>query len=246
MVVFSLGALPACTVNNETDCGPAPVLATGSGVDLATSCVALIEYEGRTYSEGCLAVHPSRLGPVFLRDGGETGYAGARRIKGVPSEEAFVLLGRGCGRRHVVATGDGFTDADSDLVRQPVDKPVVLSLDDWRVRPREVIQMRVYARHLDHWLYGNDAVLGREVRGRWRPLYRLFVSPGQRPTYTRDLDALTTLEGYEGPGPLRVRIPPVRPGEYEIRKEFFFNGDSRDAPTKTDRVVAAATLRVLP
>lgn len=115
---------PACflggVVEGDDSCDPAPVLAAASRVTVATSCPAEISYHGKTYPVGCAELHPSRLGPVLEHDGGETQYRGARRIRGVPIERLFVLMGPGCRNGHHAAYGEDLTDADRRLLRSPL------------------------------------------------------------------------------------------------------------------------------
>ena len=68
-----------------------------------------MQYRGRTYSPVCLSVHDSRIGRVILDDGGETEYRGARRIRGLPTRKAFLLLGGACGKG-TVAVAKSFMD----------------------------------------------------------------------------------------------------------------------------------------
>jgi hypothetical protein len=111
----------SCSSGTEECPEPAVLAAGGESNSMALSCEEAITYQGRDYYPGCLAVHPSRLGRTFLRDGGETNYTGARLIKGLDRRRGFVLLQGRCGHdRRLVAGVRGLTEREFDLIRSPL------------------------------------------------------------------------------------------------------------------------------
>ena len=117
-LLIGLGGLSVACGMNDGGCGPPPVLALGPHPLLATSCAASVAYKGRDYFVGCLDVHPTRMGELFLRNGGETDYKGAREIVGLPRNRLFVLVGPGCGdHSHHVAGRADVTEREYERAR---------------------------------------------------------------------------------------------------------------------------------
>lgn len=116
------------SLGSSDPCADAPVLAAGSAVTFADSCVDMIEYRGTTYYVDCVRMHPSRLGRHFLDDGGDTYFEGARDIEGIPRDDAFILDGDYCRNKRVIAASDSFTRLQAGLLRVPVDAPDALEL----------------------------------------------------------------------------------------------------------------------
>lgn len=105
-----------------------PVLAAGADVQLALSCIEGVVYEDTEYYVGCAPIHESRVGDVFLNDGGETRFTAAREITGLSPNDAFLLeaetASRECdGKEKLIAAADTFSRRDAGLFRVPTDAP---------------------------------------------------------------------------------------------------------------------------
>lgn len=68
-----------------------PTLAAESDIRVALSCVEGIVYDDTEYFVGCAPAHRSRVGDLFLHDGGDTRFTGAREVVGVPRSDVFLL-----------------------------------------------------------------------------------------------------------------------------------------------------------
>lgn len=108
--------------NRSMDC-EFPALAAGENAQLALSCVDAITYGGTDYFVGCWPVDDSRVGEVFLEDGGETRFTAARDVEGLPRSEVFVLEGgnlQECRGKRLIAVTDDFGRLDAGLLKVPV------------------------------------------------------------------------------------------------------------------------------
>jgi hypothetical protein len=124
-LAMGMSLLAGCTdgtvVHDGGDCPPLPVLAAGDET-VALSCAAGVRFRGRKYWIGCAEVHPSRVGAPVVRDGGESGYEGARRVKGVSLDQAFIVMGDAeCGRARVsLATTRAYGDNEDFVLDLPL------------------------------------------------------------------------------------------------------------------------------
>lgn len=101
-----------------------PTLAADSDIQFALSCAEAIVYDNTEYFVGCASVHRSRIGDVFLDDGGDTRFTGARDIVGLARDDVFLLEAGtrdGCDRNgKLIAASETFTRLDAGLLRVPV------------------------------------------------------------------------------------------------------------------------------
>lgn len=125
-LLFTAGA--ACSVDRElsSEC-EFPTLAAGPEVHLALSCVEGIVYEGTDYFVGCAPVDQSRVGDLFLTDGGDTRFTGARGIIGLDRGDVFLLHAgthRECDSdERLIAASNGFNRLEAGLLRVPLGAP---------------------------------------------------------------------------------------------------------------------------
>lgn len=113
----------ACSPFSETslEC-EFPTLAVGAEIHLALSCAEGIIYEDTEYFVGCAPVHRSRVGDLFVDDGGESRFTGARDVVGMSRRDVFLLETdtRGeCRNGKLIATSEGFTRLDARRLRVP-------------------------------------------------------------------------------------------------------------------------------
>ena len=239
LVAFLL-VVPACTGSPE-ECGESPTLAAG-GAPLALSCAEVVEFHDCDYSVGCLPVHRTRVGNILVPDGGETSYRSARAIKGVAPSRAFMLTGNGgCGARGAVATIDGFSEAEYDVVRLPfaVRGPSI-AVPYRTLTSGQVVSLAIDAPRSFTW--GADALLERRTADGWEAVLLLYnyhdrkINASAR-VGSADVNSI----GYRGHSIVRVKLRKVPTGDYRITKDFFRSGSE---PIEQRMVTRSVRVRI--
>ncbi|MGH2735678.1 MAG: hypothetical protein ACRDKZ_08860 [Actinomycetota bacterium] len=204
---------------------------------------------GRTFNVGCAEVHPSRRGEAITKNGGKTTFAGARELAGFDSNRLFLLMGGdGCGALQTIAWRDDLPDSQYERLRQP--KGVEFTIDRRRLRPRENASVRLRASEL--YIFGVQARLGRLVgdkpleRRRWAPISWVVSSTDRKRLTTIPLhtDGVFPDIGFTGEVIWPWRVPQLRRGWYEIRKELIASEPAGD-PVDDRTVVASVRFKIV-
>jgi hypothetical protein len=216
--------LPACTgVSDVGDCPEPPTLAAGEAT-LALSCAEMVEFHDRDYSVGCLSVHPTRVGDILVDDGGQTSYQGARAIEGIASKRAFILTGDRCGRRGRVATTDGFTEAEFDVVRLPFGvRGPAIAVPYRTLNSGQVVSLAIGAPRSFVW--GAAALLERRTADGWKPALLLhnYRDRAINSSVRVGSGGVNDID-YRGHSIVRVKLRQVPVGDYRITKDFVRAG----------------------
>lgn len=187
-------------------------------------------------------MHRTRVGNVLVPDGGETSYRSARAIKGVAPRRAFILTGNeGCGPSRTVATVDGFSEAEYDVVRLPfaVRGPAI-AVPYRTLTSGQVVSLAIDAPR--SFIWGADALLERRTADGWEAVLLLY---NYRDRKINDSARVGSAEvnsiGYRGHSIVRVKLRKVPAGDYRITKDFVRSGSE---PIEQRMVTRSVRVRI--
>ncbi len=125
-------------------------------------------------------------------------------------------------------------------------EPVVQTVPTLRVEPNVVSPGDAVSLHISipdsgRWTYGYVAKLQEHIDGEWQKHYTLFLGMVEdrdeqfgQPSFTKRGPYIVRAIGFTGDRVARLKVPPVKPGNYRVVMSFGYDREQKRPRARAD------------